>query len=138
VNYEQALAHFGLTDTGEKGEAGFGDENTPILIDKEGVSHPGVLGFVGDLLGFCGCGRPELPLAVVRDVLALHPLYDHRKEVTAYFADRGGDAIEYLVLYLLDDCNLTSHGGGVGGGWLTPHGEAALVLLNHGLATETP
>jgi hypothetical protein len=76
---------------------------------------------------FCGCGSPESAAARLRDLLALHPLYDHRPEIERLLPDVG---IQELVLYTLDYFDLTDHGGTVGGGWLTDKGRAVLDALN--------
>ena len=76
---------------------------------------------------WCGCGIPESAAARLRDVLALHPLYDHRKEFEQLLPDSG---FQHLILYILDHFDLTEHGSGVGGGWLTDKGKAVLEALN--------
>jgi len=75
---------------------------------------------------FCGCGRPEDAVERLRDLLALHPLYNNREKFEALVPDTG---IEYLLLYMLDHMGLTSHGGTVGGGWLTDLGTQVLAAL---------
>lgn len=78
----------------------------------------------------CGCGMPELAVERLRDILALHPLYDHRAEFQALVPDTG---LEYMLLYMLDHLGLTEHGGGIGGGWLTDEGKAVLAAIQtHG------
>ena len=75
---------------------------------------------------FCGCGNPELACARLRDILKLHPLYDNREALKALIPDTG---MEMLVLYFLDHLDLTEHGGGIGGAWLTDKGKAVLEAL---------
>jgi hypothetical protein len=82
---------------------------------------------------FCGCGNPETAAARLRDLLALHPLFDHRPEFEQLVPD---DGIQHLLLYTLDHFDLTEHGGTVGGGWLTPKGQAVLEALNVEAADE--
>lgn len=76
--------------------------------------------------GFCTCGRPQ-------DVLAL--LVDALEWCGTPHLERGKD--EWLrtlretpgfelALYVIDAKELIEHGGGVGGGWLTAAGQAAL------------
>jgi hypothetical protein len=60
-------------------------------------------------------------------LLELHPLYDHRDEVEAFFNKNTG--LEYLVLYMIDHLELTEHGGSVGGAWLTDKGKAVMAAL---------
>lgn len=81
---------------------------------------------------WCGCGSPEEASARLRDVLALHPLYEHRAEIDALIPDSG---FQYLILYTLDHFDLTEHGGTVGGGWLTDKGKAVLEALNREAAS---
>lgn len=76
---------------------------------------------------FCGCGHPEVAAERLRDLLALHPLYEHRAELNALIPDEG---IQYLVLYMLDRLELSEHGSSVGGAWLTDKGRAVLDAMN--------
>lgn len=76
---------------------------------------------------WCGCGNPEEGYRLVRQVLLLCPLYDHRPEFEELIPDTG---VEMIVLGLLDNLGLIEHGGGIGGSWLTSKGEAALKALN--------
>lgn len=98
-------------------------------------------------LWFCGCGQPEAAAERLRDLLALHPLYEHRDAFKVLVPD---DGLEHLLLYTLEYFDLTEHGGSVGGGWLTDKGKAVLGALNrdtfevicaqsciHGYAVET-
>jgi hypothetical protein len=75
---------------------------------------------------FCGCGQPEAAAKFLRDVLAIHPLFDHRDKVRSVLPN---DQIEMFVLYLLVKMDLTTHGGSVDGGWLTERGEQVLAAL---------
>lgn len=75
---------------------------------------------------FCGCGMPENAIECLRDLLALHPLYDNRPAFESKIPD---DGLQYLVLYTLDHFGLTEHGTGIGGAWLTPKGQALLGAL---------
>lgn len=76
---------------------------------------------------FCGCGSPDEAARFLRDLLALHPLYDHRAEFVALVPDEG---LQYLLLYTLDHFDLAEHGGSIGGQWLTDKGTAVLAALN--------
>lgn len=76
---------------------------------------------------FCGCGNPEIALRRLRDLLAIHPLYDHRPEFKDMIPD---DGTQYLVLYMLDRMELTEHGVSVGGAWLTDKGKAVLEAID--------
>lgn len=96
---------------------------------------------------FCGCGAPESAAERLRDLLAMHPLYENRERLKVLVPD---DGLEYLLLYMLDHFDLTEHGGSVGGAWLSEKGKAVLEALNrdpldvicaqscmHGYAVET-
>lgn len=76
---------------------------------------------------FCGCGDPTAATTRLRDILKLHPLYNHRDEFEALVPDNG---LQYLLLYTLHHFDLTEHGGTVGGAWLTDKGKAVLEALN--------
>lgn len=100
-----------------------------------------------DDLDFCGCGNPEIVLTRIRDVLRaianrsaawrgmpIMPLSnesDHSEYAKEQLAKTLGpdQALEYLMLYVLDAADLTEHGGSVGGSWLTPKGEELLAFL---------
>jgi hypothetical protein len=71
---------------------------------------------------FCGCGRPGDVMALV-----LKALEDHGEPGPEF--DGGpawdwNDARTWLLGYSLDAWELTEHGGGVGGAWLTDKGMA--------------
>lgn len=75
----------------------------------------------------CGCGSPTSVSESLCRLLELHPMYEHREEVEAYF--NHNDGLECLVLYMLDHLGLTEHGGSVCGGWLTDKGKDVLQAL---------
>lgn len=75
---------------------------------------------------FCGCGNPEVAAETLRVVLTLHPLYDHQKEIDALIPN---DGVRLLLLYTIDHFDLTEHGTGIGGGWLTDKGKSVLAAL---------
>lgn len=82
---------------------------------------------------WCGCGCPEEAWRVVRDVLALCPLYENRDALEQMLPN---DGVQMIVLGLLDRLELIEHGGSIGGSWLTPKGEAALSALNKEAETD--
>ena len=75
---------------------------------------------------FCGCGSPEAAAAALLRLLRLHPAYDHAEELETLVPDNG---IRHLLLYHLDQLDLTEHGGNIGGAWLTDKGEMVLDAL---------
>lgn len=101
------------------------DQRTALALDE--LQHLGSLIFGRDGLRFCGCGNPEDAYALVRDLLALAPFYDHQAEVRERIG--GGPGVEMLVLYALDGAGLIEHGTGIGGSWLTAKGRHYLALM---------
>lgn len=104
-----------------------------------------------DILGFCGCGNPDVALKWVRDALMLATerspadpfdgkeackafdvwCADIESRRRAFFGSRGA---ELFFLYWLDREGLTEHGGGVDASWLSESGAALLEDLNVVLA----
>lgn len=77
---------------------------------------------------FCGCGSPDVAWQWVLDYLARHGDEDAAKRWTA--AETGP---EWIAVYLMDHLDLTEHGTGIRGAWLTERGEEALAFLReHG------
>jgi len=101
-------------------------------------------------LGFCGCGSRREASEAVRKVLDAYDRKTHPwpKESPsddaswkAWHAEREKleeqalppGAWGQIALYWLTSCGLLEHGGGVGGSWLTPKGEAVLAAIReHG------
>ncbi len=100
---------------------------------------------LGDALGFCSCGAPDVALQYVLKILRLvdlkHPRtgtgvpYEewntwygsvYRPQICDLFHNDGG--AEYLAYYLLTDKGLLEHGGSVPG-WLTDKGRDILADL---------
>jgi hypothetical protein len=71
-------------------------------------------------LGLCGCGNPEEGFTLVRDLLDLAPFYDNWE---AAYQRIGSPGAHQIVLAMLTNADLLSHGGSIGGSWLTPKGE---------------
>jgi len=92
---------------------------------EEDLSHLYQL-FCADL-DMCACGNPEDGYALVRDLLALAPFYDHPAEVRDLIG--GHDGAYHLVLSLLDHAGLTEHGSSIGGSWITKKGTHYLDLM---------
>ena len=108
-------------------------------VGSDGCHYEDAVSVLGGVLGFCGCGDPEAALRYIRDVLRLidEPRPDghvewekwyegHRAREVALLPDEGA---RWLVYYLLDDKELTEHGGSVPG-WLTGKGDDVLAALN--------
>ncbi|MDX3324777.1 hypothetical protein PV405_08860 [Streptomyces sp. ME02-6979-3A] len=72
-------------------------------------------------LGLCGCGNPEDAYTLVRDLLALHPLYEDQRWKQAEELT-GGGAVHHVVMSTLDTADLIEHGSSINGSWLTPKG----------------
>jgi len=89
--------------------------------------------YMGKDYHFCGCGAPGEAYKYLRDVLNMISAgsdddwdvkYEKRKE---YFKDIPG--IEYFTYYMIDNMELTEHGGSVLG-WLTEKGVELRDMLN--------
>jgi hypothetical protein len=76
---------------------------------------------------FCGCGSPEAACAELLALLQAHPL--HQEERWKRLEEDLGEGRFHLILYTLDHFELTTHGGTVGGGWLTDKGTAVMEAL---------
>lgn len=70
----------------------------------------------------CGCGDPEVVLAMIRDELARLSLKGDRPEPERAPA-------WYLLAYSLDAWGLSEHGTSLGWPWLTDEGEALLAAM---------
>lgn len=98
--------------------------------------------FSYEIIGMCGCGRPEDTNEVIRKVLNIR--YDWSKDKLKYEEveqryshDLEIDMENYIhygllqfVLYMLDSNKILEHGSSVGGSWLTELGEMYLTVLN--------
>jgi len=117
------------------------------FVDSEGCHHDDAESFLQcHVLGFCGCGLPEDSLRYVRDCLrhVANLQLVHEKKSThkkgdewdvAYQAwDKAGKELmgkaEYFTRYVLDQKELTEHGGSVGGAWLSTKGKELLEDLD--------
>lgn len=78
-----------------------------------------------ELKWFCGCGSPESAANELLNLLDLHPLYENEnwKKLPE------NDGIAYLLLYHLQELELTEHGSVITVGWLTEKGEAVRAAL---------
>lgn len=95
-----------------------------------------------EVLHLCGCGSPEDTYEVIRRYLHIRKArfrddlsYDLVKE--SYNVNLHmdyDDSIQYGMLqflaYVLDSYGFTTHGGGIGGCWLTEDGERLLTVLD--------
>lgn len=80
---------------------------------------------------FCGCGCPEKVWQVVLD--ELKRLEDPKRFDNA--PEWGG--LNWLLVYVLDYCELTNHGGNCMGAWCEAEGiEASEFLETHGVEWE--
>ena len=101
-------------------------------IDEEGCCWgQDPLDFIqGHMLGFCCCGNPEANLRHIYKCLYLvnlqHEDYDRfEKERDKYF---NGPQDEYFAWYVLDEKELTEHGGSIPG-WLNKKGKRLMEDL---------
>lgn len=98
--------------------------------------------YMYEKMGLCGCGSPEDTYEVIRRYLHIRKArfrddlsYDLVKE--SYNVNLHmdyDDSIQYGMLqflaYVLDSYGFTTHGGGIGGCWLTEDGERLLTVLD--------
>lgn len=115
------------------------------FIDPSGSYYESAEDFLQiSTLGFCGCGCPEESLGYVRDVLQhidnLKQLVWEKKQTYEEWAAEGSklfsnDGARYFTFYVLDQKELTEHGGSVPG-WLTGKGRELLEDLNSILAND--
>lgn len=82
------------------------------------------------LLGICGCGRPEIVLENIYDILEkISHKNDEGNEFDLYdWADE--DWRNLLILYVLDEAGLTSHGSSVYGSWISDLGKDFLLIFD--------
>jgi hypothetical protein len=81
-----------------------------------------------DDLGMCGCGRPNEAYSLVRDILALAPLYEENRWRLAETLT-GGGAAHHIILSALDRAELMEHGSSLDGAWLTDKGAWCLAAM---------
>lgn len=113
---------------------------------EDSYAYEDAVSFIASgMLGFCGCGKPEEALTFMRDVMRhIHCLQsDDFLSAEEAFEDWvkegqkiGSEGALYFAYYVLDDKQLTEHGGSVPG-WLTPAGMELLQDLEE-LLVDTP
>lgn len=74
------------------------------------------------ILGFCGCGEPELALEYICNVMLEIHVHVESKFTKGYHPVDGS---KYIAWYVLAKAGLTEHGGAVPG-WLTNLGRDVL------------
>ena len=109
---------------------------------EEYLIDPLVSFYIHEKMNLCGCGIPEDTYEVIRQYLHVRKnrfeenlSYEDVKE--KYKIDLHidcDDFIQYGILqflaYVLDSYGFTTHGGGIGGCWLTEDGERFLTVLD--------
>lgn len=114
-----------------KKEDGYYDEDGCFYEDAESFLQT-------KILGFCGCGDPDLSLkhtqTALRQVSNLKELVWEKKQTwEEWDAENkkllGGETGVYFMWYWLDNKELTEHGGSVPG-WLTIEGYELLEDLD--------
>jgi hypothetical protein len=85
---------------------------------------------------FCGCGQPDAAWnAVLTELKRCH--HNHLAESLSEHIYPPETGEWYVMAYVLEHCDLTEHGGSVGGSWLTPDGQDAMDFLEkHGVDTD--
>ncbi len=81
-------------------------------------------------LGFCGCGNPNKVFVFIKKLLDLKINKDraYKDNINSWYEDYSAaldklfaentDNLMWLVEYVLDDKEITSHGGNVSGSWV--------------------
>lgn len=87
------------------------------------------------LMRFCGCGRPEDAVSLIREALD-GPSRDYKPETPPLRHDelsaliaKDPDRAAWLVMYALDAWQLTEHGGSINASWLTARGRQAIATF---------
>ena len=122
-----------------------------IYYDKDGCGYMTAEDFIQTgILGFCGCGNPEVSLDIVRRALKI--IKNHWDNIKSEPDQNGeqcwseyeftqklafySDEMWLFIMYYLDSKELTEHGGSVNGAWLTQKGYDLLEDLDELLTTE--
>ena len=98
--------------------------------------------YMFERLALCKCGIPEETYEVIRLYLQIRKDWctdkiEYNGVVHRYLTDLHIDDADELqsgilqfMMYILDDKGFTTHGGSIGGCWLTDDGERLLTVLN--------
>lgn len=116
------------------------------IEDDEGFFWDSMLDYLANLIGFCGCGAPDVALGYVVDGLKLiQEPFDRPEQFLpqSYWSDLqarradhfGANGSDYLFYYFCDFHELTEHGGSVPG-WLSDKGKRFLLLAQEALAED--
>lgn len=109
--------------------------------------------FLYEILGFCGCGCPEISIEAVCDYLDIIDLrhtesddklnryanFDKARQLlqekfhAKYVSD---DPMLQFMAYTLDDADLTDHGSSINGAWITDLGRMCKYVLRLRIASE--
>ena len=123
-----------IMTVGSVGISGSGGDRGLFCAEcEDDLQHLCALFLGSDGLGICGCGDPESVYELVRDILALAPLYEQAEGERSNSAKVremiGTGGAFYLILYTLDRAGLLEHGSSVSGSWLTLKGTHYLALM---------
>lgn len=95
------------------------DEYWSEFYDHRGTYYGDLEAYVwAGLFDFCCCGDPRRELDKIKEALS------HAKSHSSL-----PDELQ-IYGYLIDSLGFTEHGSSIYSAWLTPKGEALLVLLN--------
>lgn len=91
-------------------------------------------------MGICGCGNPAAVYDLLLKAMTTGERFssspDRERPVGIDGAKRliaeNPEGAGWLLLYFLDGCGFTEHGGSVNGAWLEPQGEKAVEVLRNG------
>lgn len=79
-----------------------------------------------EVIGICGCGDPERALEIYQKALEW---CENGVLIRKSQPFEDNDDLSLIVLYNLHDKELTSHGTGIGGSWLTEKGKLILDIM---------
>lgn len=97
--------------------------------------------FIYNILGFCGCGCKDTSIEAVYKYLRVCAFRSATCQTDQYkkspdklqeafgFKYVSDDPLLQFMAYTLDDKELTEHGSGIGGAWITDLGEMCMYAL---------
>lgn len=107
--------------------------------DEDGVEYRDLTSLLqSHALGFCGCGDPETVLNLIHGLIKLKQKrcadtanisdawFEYRYGMKAYLIENI-DAVMWFFDYLLDEKEITTHGGNVSGSWIDDHNFVAAL-----------
>lgn len=85
--------------------------------------------FYHEIIGFCGCGDPDMMLVLFIKYLKIYSSSHWTKMAALDDLQEQDEEKYYLMAYTIDRCEFTTHGSSIGGAWLTDLGKMALEVF---------